>query len=92
MSDTFTVSELASMAGISRQRIRQLIETGKGPKCLAVKSGKTTHVRIPAASGLAWLKHRYPERLASYEHLIEALEPPMDEYPVWPIVIKGARQ
>ncbi|BCH25778.1 helix-turn-helix domain-containing protein [Mesorhizobium sp. L-8-3] len=59
----YSVSELATYAGISRQRMWQLIKDGKGPATfLEIKGNGRTRIKIDWPDAVRWMAERYPKR------------------------------
>lgn len=58
----FSVSELATYAGISRQRMWYLINSGKGPDTYVEVENGRARIKIDWPSAVRWLAQRYPKR------------------------------
>ena len=63
---TYSIADLAALAGISPQRIYQLLRTDKGPPVNLVIAGKKHFYEAPQGPALVWLMKRYPQRAREY--------------------------
>jgi hypothetical protein len=65
----FDLKELATIAGISRQRLQQLRKEGRGPSTMEIGVGHAKRVFVPEFAAIRWLQDRYPERAEAFIRL-----------------------